>query len=446
MLVLNSERRSSVLTAVEAKGLFYIFLVALGVRLIFVAFYSWAPDDAIGYDTLAHNILAGNGFSLQSQPPFEPTLYRTPVYPYFLSSLYALFGFHATVVYVAQAIIGSLTCCLMYFVARRYLSQTTALFVALVNSLYVFTAYFVATKLSETLFTFLLCGTIYLVIRAYQKEDWRWMFAGGAMLGIAILCRPENMFFPFFLATLFLLAHRFRKPWWKLSVAVVAGAILVVSPWMIRNYNVTGRVGPLVRIGPGTAFWQTTLPYFDWNTFEYAPGADQIDPLVWQLTRNKNLTEAQLAALEPQMWRAGIENIRRDPKAYVVRRLKEYPHLWISTGDYLLGNHNRSYGQALAERRYFLISLKLFLLAIVGLLPLGLALTGLFSNRTHLIELLPLWAFPLYVTLSRLPFDIGPRNTLPAHPYMLLFAVCGATYLWRRSARRRREVKAAVGG
>lgn len=417
--------------AVERWALFYVFLLALGVRLIFVALYQFAPDDAIGYETLAQNIMNGHGFSLQSGPPFEPTLYRTPVYPYFLVGLYSIFGFHAIAVYVTQAIIGSLTCCLMYFVARFYVAVRTAFFVALVNALYPFTAYFTATKLTETLFTFLLCAAIFLIVRAYRREDSRWMCAGGLMLGIAILCRPENLFFPFFLAGLFLLFHRFRKPWWKLSAVLVVSAIVVLTPWLVRNYRVAGKITPLVRIGPGTAFWQTTLPYFDWNTFQYAPGADLKDPLVWQLTHNKTMSEAQLADLEPQMWRAGVANIRRDPKAYVVRRLKEYPHLWISGGDYLLGSYNRSFGEARAGGRYFLIALKLFLLAVLGVLPLVLALLGLFGLRHWLIDLLPLWAFGLYVTLGRLAFDIAPRNTLPAHPYMLLFAVCGAIYFWR---------------
>jgi 4-amino-4-deoxy-L-arabinose transferase-like glycosyltransferase len=443
---LNSARRSGVLAATEARSLFYIFLIALGVRLIFAALYSWVPDDALGYDTLARNILAGNGFSFQLSPPFEPTLYRTPVYPAFLAALYGVFGFHETVVYVAQAILGALTSCLIFFVARRYLTQGPALLVALINAIYPLTARFVATRLSETLFTFLMCGAVYLVIRAVQqKSAWPWMSAAGAMLGVAILCRPENMFFPFFLAGMFLLAHRFRKPWWKLSAVLVASSLIVVAPWLVRNYTITGKIGPLVRIGPGIAFWQTTLPYFNPNTLKYAPGSDQTDPIVWQLVHNKTLSEAQLAALEPQMWRAGIEHVKRDPKTYIVRRLKEYPHLWISGGDYLLGSYNRPYGQALAERRYFLVALKIILLLVVGFLPLALALLGLLVNRARLVELLPLWVFPLYVTLSRLPFDIAPRNTMPAHPYMLLFAILGLIYLWGLYTRRGQATQPATG-
>jgi hypothetical protein len=131
-------------------------------------------------------------------------------------------------------------------------------------------------------------------------------------------------------------------------------------------------------LGPGRLFWQTTLPYFDRNTFQYAPGSDLKDPLVWQLTHNQTMSEAQVAELEPQMWRAGIANIRRDPKAYVVRRLKEYPHLWISSGDYLLGRYNQSFGEARAQRKYFLIAAEAFAARRAGSLAAGFGVVGLF--------------------------------------------------------------------
>ncbi len=121
---MHSETQSNVPGGLQAKKLFYIFLLALAVRLVFVAFYSWVPHDALGYDTLARNILNGNGFSLHQRPPFAPTLYRTPVYPYFLSALYGLFGLHGTIVYIIQAIIGSVIACLMYFVAPLLLIAT----------------------------------------------------------------------------------------------------------------------------------------------------------------------------------------------------------------------------------------------------------------------------------------------------------------------------------
>ena len=45
-----------------------------------------------------------------------------------------------------------------------------------------------------------------------------------------------------------------------------------------------------------------------------------------------------------------------------------------------MGRYNQSFGEARAQRKYFLIALKLFLLAGLGVLPLALALLGLFEG------------------------------------------------------------------
>jgi 4-amino-4-deoxy-L-arabinose transferase-like glycosyltransferase len=434
---LYSEDYANSKLAVETWALVYLLLLALGVRLIFVALYHFTSADAVGYDTLAQNIMSGHDFSLQTGPPFEPALNQAPVYPYFLAGLYGVFGFHAIAVFVTQALVGSLTCCLMYFTARLYLVAQTAFFVALVNAVYPFTSYFTAMKSTETVFTFLMCAALYLIVRAYRREDWRWMFAGGLMLGAAILCRPGSFFFPFFLGLLFLLSHRFRKPWGKLAAVLVIASMVVVMPWLIRNYRAGGTITPLP-MGLARAFWQTTVPDSDPNTPQYPQDSDLKDPAP-ELAQNKTATEAQSAGAEPQMWRAGIANIRREPKAYLLRRLKEYPRLWVSTGDYLLKGRDQSFREAWAQRKYFLVTLKLVLLIMLGILPAALALSGIFGLRSWLVDLLPLWAFPLYLTLARLPFVIAPRNTLPAHPYMLLFAVCGAIYLWRLARRDRSD-------
>lgn len=418
----------------EVKHLLILFFLALAVRFIFVVFYQGLPHDAIGYDMLARNLLAGNGFSWEPAPPYHPNLFRTPVYPVFLAIIYKLFGFHDTIVYVVQALIGSATCSVVYLIARRYWDRRLALLASLLNATYLYAAYHVSVKLTETLFTFLMCCAIYIVVLGSQKQSWRLMAVAGAVMGVAILCRPEALLFPLLLLPLFLVLHRFRAPWLKMGMALVVSAFLIVLPWSIRNYYVSGKTVALVSHGPGLIFWQTTLPYFSWSTFAYGPGSEQ-DPLVRALTKG-HLSYREVADLEPTLWRTGFQNILRDPKSYLKRRVREYPHFWISSGDYLLGKYNLSFGEAVAQKRYGLILAKISLLLITGLAPLILAFIGFLVTRRRFIELFPLWAMTLYVATFRLPFDYTPRYTLPLHPYLLMFAACGALYLWNRFVKR----------
>ncbi|MDI6840901.1 MAG: hypothetical protein QMD71_08675 [bacterium] len=48
--------------------------------------------DAFQYDRIATNILEHSSFSLSSTLPYEPTSFRTPIYPLFLATIYRLCG------------------------------------------------------------------------------------------------------------------------------------------------------------------------------------------------------------------------------------------------------------------------------------------------------------------------------------------------------------------
>ena len=81
----------------QRRKIILIFLVAFAFRLFLIKYipYPFFPeriDDAHSYDIMGLNILQGNGFSGDENPPYKPTIRRTPVYPIFLAGIYAIFG------------------------------------------------------------------------------------------------------------------------------------------------------------------------------------------------------------------------------------------------------------------------------------------------------------------------------------------------------------------
>src|SRR5712692_10444604 len=65
------------------------------------------------YTDIAANIVSGNGFS---DAPGMANTFEPPVYPYVLSALFALFGGNLTVVKISQAVLDSLTTCVLFFI------------------------------------------------------------------------------------------------------------------------------------------------------------------------------------------------------------------------------------------------------------------------------------------------------------------------------------------
>src|SRR3989338_4158062 len=96
-----------------------IFLSALMIRLVFLAFFYPAYEDrflegdSIDYITLAQNLISNNAFSLDSAVPFRPTLSYTPGYPIFL--ILASFGtLNILSILIIQCIIVALTAAVVY--------------------------------------------------------------------------------------------------------------------------------------------------------------------------------------------------------------------------------------------------------------------------------------------------------------------------------------------
>ena len=224
-----------------------VFVVALTMRLIVFAIhpYSHEPyDDSLQYDRIAWNIVQGNTFSLDTEPPYEPTARRPPGYPAFLSFWYLLFGQNYRLVKLIQCVLGALIPVFAYKIARRIFSDRVALFSGIAVGLWPPLALFSDRLMSETLFTLCLIVAVYAIYRLIEAPKWYWGGLAGTGVAIAALTRPEaQLLFPFLLAVPVVLGG-YRRTRNALVIGAIAYAMLVV-PWYVRNYVVFDRFIPL---------------------------------------------------------------------------------------------------------------------------------------------------------------------------------------------------------
>ena len=138
--------------------LFLIFLLALLLRVAFIIFYDhgkmlqnqlYAPDE-YSYDQIAVNFLNGKGLVT------DDGLYarRGPVYPLFLAIIYFIFGHSYVAVRFIQAIIGSSTPLLIFFIAKKLVCIEIAIIASWLSFLYYPFIYQPAYLSNEILFTF----------------------------------------------------------------------------------------------------------------------------------------------------------------------------------------------------------------------------------------------------------------------------------------------------
>lgn len=176
------------------------------------------------------------GWELAHGAGFNPELRRTPVYSLFIALVFRLTGDDLERLAMAQHGLGVLTALAAWAAARATYGQLGGLLaglgVAVSGPLLIYEHYL----LSEALFTFLLTGGLAALVVATHRSN-GWAFAlGGVLLGLAAMCRPiGQLVLP--IAVVFALVSAGRAPGKGIRRAaiVLASAMLIVLPWMVRN-------------------------------------------------------------------------------------------------------------------------------------------------------------------------------------------------------------------
>jgi len=140
---------------------------------------------------------------------------------------------------------------LMIWIARRMLSGTVLSFLPVL--LFLFhpgTLLAESRGGSEVLFTFCLALSLLAVYRAVENRRWWKYVVSGAALGLTVLVKSTPMVFPLFLLVylLFTEDRNLRLAvCWKVALMVMA-MFMVLSPWIIRNYLLTGKFIPTATV------------------------------------------------------------------------------------------------------------------------------------------------------------------------------------------------------
>lgn len=217
--------------AVQIAAFFVLVYIAGINSLNFVAL----TGDANAYRILAENIINHGVFSVSSRAPFFPESFRSPGFPFFLAPFFGLTGNWFTVLFF-HGLWASALPVLLYVLCRKI--DERAAFVSAIIFTFEPTRLFLANNLlTDTLFTLSLFSSLILFWDARNSR--KRVFMSGALLGFAALVRPIAVFLPLvflsFAAGFFGLRFQNDGRRLKLSLFFLAGFILIVFPWSLRN-------------------------------------------------------------------------------------------------------------------------------------------------------------------------------------------------------------------
>ena len=315
---------------------FFLWLLPLSFALQVAAIgvfhqYRTRPGDdhfEFGWEMgrVARSIATGHGFSSPYDGDTGPSAWEPPIYPYLMAGVFKFFGIYtqesAWVLLSINSLLATLTTIPIFLIARRTFSERVAIWSAYAWALNPYIWYWSIHWIWDTTLTPLLLACVFLV--ALELQNWRglrgWV-SFGALYGVGALANPTMLaFLPF--CGLWIWRQRYRSGLSSLGGVVLSSVVFfaVLSPWVIRNYEVFGRFvflrddfGLQVRLGNG--------PYADGMLMAYMqPNLNKLE-----LEKFQRMGELAFAKADKQQ---AFSWIRENPGRFAVISLKRFFYYW----------------------------------------------------------------------------------------------------------------------
>jgi len=235
-------------------------LVALTIRLAVIPFVyqDWMDPFVLehwAFGLIARSIASGHGFG----SPFAQTgasALLPPVYSYLLAAIFKVFGIETKASVLAalslNSVFSALTCIPVFFLARRAFGDRVATWAGWGWAFSPYGIYYGAGWAWSTCLVTLELAWLFLFAwrleNSSRTRDW---ILFGLFGGLAALTEPVTLAVVPLLG-LWTLYRRFRTnvPWKAPMFAAALAALAVMSPWLVRNYELFHRFIP-VRSGFG---------------------------------------------------------------------------------------------------------------------------------------------------------------------------------------------------
>lgn len=238
-----TERREDEPSA-DSLFAFGVFSGAFALRFAVAMKLAGEPVwDGHYYDFGARKIASGFGYADEvvrnGQAVWHPWCHYPVGYSAYLAFFYRVLGENQVVAHFANALAGGALTLLTYLLAREALSETRARIAGGLVAIHPGLVLYGALVMTEPLSAATVVGAFWATARVARSSHGpiRGIIAGGLLLGIGALVRPQAL-----LCAPFLAAVAWKGTWrdaWRrrLLALAVAGAasILPVLPWTARN-------------------------------------------------------------------------------------------------------------------------------------------------------------------------------------------------------------------
>jgi len=431
------------------KKYFFPILIAFVIFLNSVVFLpkygSWGGSVDVEYELLADSLLKGQDFSLHG----EKTMFREPAYPFFLFLNYKIFGTRPGTIIIEQIILFLLIIRLTYLISLKLFNAAVAkiaIFMVAVTPVFLIYSTDLSSEIFAALFVLL---TTHLFIKSLEEDKNIFPILSGLFLGVLVLTKSIFIFTPVLLIPVYFLAKSSSAL--KKSLIFILFFLIVVSPWLCRNYANFGRIAVADRGGMvfylhtvksersyselkdfamaaffGEFFVKIKNPDFD---IREAAGINAMNE-----RREKLLGQGfSFSGADKIMWQEAKELFFKDPIKNIFTGFLEFSRFNapMVPRDSLAFSFSGNLGEASLDR--FLRGAIIVFLRLIWWAILAAALYGTIRSLKERKNLaLPLIVFIIYLNATIFFLEGVPRFAFPIYPLYFTFFAFGVMNLIRK--------------
>ena len=402
-----------------------IFVAALGVRLFYLYQLGETPffndfdlvGDARYYDMRAREITAGDWFG-------DTAGFLSPFYCLTMAAVYFVAGPGLPAVKMFHAVLGALSCVLLYLIARRLFSESVGRIAGGLLAFYALHVYYTGIALPATVIVFL--HLMLVLVLTGGPARWRWL-VGGLLIGLcaaakanAVLLLPALILVVWLVRRGVVVRERILA-----SALLTIGTALAIAPVTIGNYVASDSFVLLTTTG-GNNFLKGNGPDST-GTHVFLPHRAPVGLRAhFEKTVDPREAVRQSKLLRDEAWQHMLSRPGRTVGMFAKKLL-----LFLNGKEL-----------AIRDQYYFARTqvplLRWPLISFWVVVPLGLA--GIWFSRSRREELAVLWAVLAVQAVSFILIFVLARYRMVAVACVLPFAakqivdVCGAIRAgeWRK--------------
>jgi tetratricopeptide (TPR) repeat protein len=435
--------RSAIHTAREAsqdrrKWMMVIFATAFGLRLLYlfqiqsIPLFYYLPGDGRTYDEWARRIAAGDWLG-------SGVFYQAPLYPYFLALLQTVVGHNLWVIRIVQALLGSVSCVLIFLAGERLFSRAAAITAGMMLAFYTPAIFFDGVIDKSVLDVLLLSILVWVLVGAASRRHWRQWLGAGSILGLLGLSRENALVLagvvPIWIAIYFSDQSAKNRATWV--GFFFAGLLLVLVPVGLRNLAVGGEF-KLTTSQFGANFFIGNNPAADgtYGSVRKIIGEPQLEGSdATRLAERETGRKMKPGEISDFWLQKSWTYIRTEPLQWVQLLGKKWLMVWNAR-------------EVEDSDDFYIYSKWSLVLTILGWIThfgvlAPLAALGIWVSRRQWRGLWLLYGMILSLALSVAIFYIFGRYRLPLVPLLMLFAGAAMAELGNLFRNRGRSLAAA---